>query len=315
MARLAAAGGNTPPASRVNLLCSSRRAESTTMIAQQTTISDRQLQTLADVVYKHCGITLHEGKRDLVQARIAKRLRANNCDDVKDYLDKLLADPKSGEFDELIDALSTNLTSFFRENDHFDYLRTVFLPALIARKSAKRDYKLRAWSAGCSSGEEPYTIAMTLLETVPNPGSWDIKLLATDISRPVLDKAKRGLYAKERIASVPPALRTKYFSAARAGAAEVMEVSGDLRHIIRFNYLNLMKPWPFDGPFDFIFCRNVMIYFDKSTQQRLVNRYHDVLDAGGLLFTGHSESLTGIKHPLGYIQPTIYVKGTGGAGS
>lgn len=280
------------------------------MVSDRADISDRQLATLSDVVYRHCGVDLRRGKKELVTARVAKRARAVGCTDLGEYLDGVLRDPGAPEFSRLIDALSTNLTCFFREGSHFIYLREQLLPGLVRQKESMGRRRIRAWSAGCSSGEEPYSIAMTVLDVLPDP--WDFKLLATDISHPVLETARRGVYSRQRVAEVPPPLRSRFLRPCPAQAQASVEVGPDLRDAIRFNYLNLMKPWPFQGPMDFIFCRNVMIYFDKPTQESLVNRFHDALAPGGTLFTGHSESLTGINHPFRYVAPTIYARGGGG---
>jgi len=269
-------------------------------------VSDRDFVMISDLVHQHCGINLHDGKRELVQARIAKKLRLGGFSTASQYIDHVLADKSGERFRDLVDSLSTNLTSFFRESNHFDFLSEQFLHTLIERKRKQHSTRIRAWSAGCSSGEEPYTLAITLLEAVEGQGSWDIKILATDISRKVLAIAQNGAYDKSRVEKVPPMLRSKYFMA--GPDREHVQVGTALRNTIRFNYLNLQEDWPFSGPFDVIFCRNVMIYFDKPTQQRLVNRFYDVLEGGGLLFTGHSESLTGINHKFNYVRPTIYVK-------
>jgi chemotaxis protein methyltransferase CheR len=223
----------------------------------------------------------------------------------------VLADTTGKEFSVLIDSLSTNLTSFFREGQHFDFLRNQFLPALMERKRAKHDFRVRAWSAGCSSGEEPYSIAITLLDAVQGQGRWDVKILATDISTSILEAARSGIYDTKRVDPVSPMQRQRYFLVSRTEDQKLFEVSQSLRDIVIFRYLNLMGSWPIDtrhGGLDFIFCRNVMIYFDKPTQRRLVNRFWDLLSSGGILFTGHSESLTGIEHKFRYVQPTIYAK-------
>ncbi len=272
-------------------------------------LTEHDYQKVGDMVHRHCGITLHDGKRELVKARIAKRLRATGHGSIPEYLKAVETDASGREFIELIDAMSTNLTSFFREENHFVHLRQAHLPTVIERKAKVRDRRLRVWSAGCSSGEEPYSLAMTILEALDGAGTWDVRILATDISTHVLRLASAGVYAGERLASVPAALRGKYFRAAPLddGAAG-FAASDALRNLIHFRHLNLMAPWPFNGPLDFIFCRNVMIYFDKPTQERLVGRYFDLLAPGGLLFTGHSESLTGINHRFKYVLPTIYRK-------
>lgn len=275
------------------------------MLTTDYALTEADFKRISDMVYKYCGINLHDGKMELVRARIAKRLRANGCNSASEYIDRVLADTSGEEFAVLIDAMSTNLTSFFRESDHFNHLTGKFLPPLIAKR---RNRRIRCWSAGCSSGEEPYTLAMVLQETFKDKGTWDIKILATDISTQVLRAARRGIYSPERLKNVPVPMRGQYFEEVQSGGEKMFQVTNSLREMIAFNRLNLMEKWPFSGPFDFIFCRNVMIYFDKPTQERLVNRYYDCLEPGGLLFTGHSESLTGISHRFKYVEPTIYGK-------
>jgi chemotaxis protein methyltransferase CheR len=282
-----------------------------TLTIQNVVLTERDFRKISDLVYEHCGINLHAGKKELVRARLAKRLRYGNFNTFSDYMKHVLADKTGKEFSILIDSLSTNLTSFFREEQHFEFLRDRFLPALMERKRTKRDFRIRAWSAGCSSGEEPYSVAITLLDTVQGQGRWDIKILATDISTSVLEVAKTGIYDKQRVEPVSRLQRQRYFLASHTEDQKVFEVSQSLRDIVIFKYLNLMGNWPIDtrrGGLDFIFCRNVMIYFDKPTQKRLVNRFWDLLSPGGILFTGHSESLTGIEHKFRYVQPTIYAK-------
>ncbi|MBN1806369.1 MAG: hypothetical protein JW837_14060 [Sedimentisphaerales bacterium] len=178
------------------------------------------------------------------------------------------------------------------------------------RKAKNHDFKIRGWSAGCSSGEEPYSIAITLLDAVEGHGRWDVKILATDISTSMLEVANMGVYEKKRVEPVSPLQRQKYLMQTQQNKESVFEVNKSLKDVIVFRYLNLMQEWPINpaGGVDFIFCRNVMIYFDKQTQENLVNRFWNVLAPGGVLFTGHSESLTGIQHKYKYIQPTIYIK-------
>ncbi len=277
-------------------------------VLDELTLSEREFRTISDLVYKHCGINLHAGKKELVRARLAKRLRQLRIRSFSEYIKYAVNDGSGNEFTTLIDALSTNLTSFFRESQHFDYLQKVFYPAMLKRKRANHNFKIRAWSAGCSSGEEPYTIAITLLDTVQGQGRWDVKVLATDISTKVLGKAKVGIYDQQRVAPLTPQQKQKYMKPKKIDRQMSYEVAGPLRDAVVFANLNLMSEWPVQGPVDFIFCRNVMIYFDKSTQERLVNRFWNLLGSGGILFTGHSESLTGIKHKFKYVQPTIYAK-------
>jgi chemotaxis protein methyltransferase CheR len=281
----------------------------------QTSISEKQFRKLCEVVHQHCGIDLRDGKQDLVRARIARQLRTRPNISAPEYLDSVMADPGGEEFAGLIDALSTNLTSFFREPAHFKHLTERLLPEIAQQKKTTRNNRIRGWSAASSSGEEPYSMTISLLDALEQfggAGCWDLKILATDISRNVLRTAIRGIYDAGRVQSVPAPLRGKYFASAenRAGNSGDLQfqVSQEVRQRVIFNYLNLIEAWPFSGPFDFIFCRNVMIYFDKPTQEKLVNRFWGCLEKGGVLYTGHSESLTGIAHRFKYVQPTIYRK-------
>jgi chemotaxis protein methyltransferase CheR len=277
------------------------------LLTDNIVLSEQDFRLISETVYNHCGINLHMGKKELVRARLAKLLRIKGFTSFSAYIEFAMADASGEEFTTLIDALSTNLTSFFRERQHFDFLERDFLPQLIGRKLKAKSQRIRVWSAGCSSGEEPYSIAITILEKLP-AGQWDAKVLATDIATSKINIAKRGLYDSVRIESVPPAVRGKYFVRTGRGDDKQYEVTDALRDTVCFKYLNLMEAWPVKGPVDFIFCRNVMIYFDKPTQEKLVNRFWEMLDSGGVLFTGHSESLTGIKHAFKYVQPTIYAK-------
>ncbi|MHC4637257.1 MAG: CheR family methyltransferase [Planctomycetota bacterium] len=279
-----------------------------TLIMRDVVLSEKDFHKISQLVYDHCGINLHGGKKELVRARLAKRLRLGKFRTFPEYMRHVLEDKTGKEFSVLIDSLSTNLTSFFREPQHFEFLQSRFIPALLEQKRKERNFKIRAWSAGCSSGEEPYSIAIVLHEAVQGRGRWDIKVLATDISTSILEIAKTGIYDTERIKPVPSIQRQRYLVPHRSNGQKVLEVSKTLRDTVVFRYLNLMKDWPIKGPLDFVFCRNVMIYFDKPTQSRLINRFWDLLDSGGILFTGHSESLTGIEHKFKYIQPTIYMK-------
>jgi chemotaxis protein methyltransferase CheR len=270
--------------------------------------SERDFQTISRLVYETCGIHLHMGKRELVRARLAKLLRQGRFDSFADYIHHVEQDTSGQELIQLIDAISTNLTSFFRENDHFVYLQNEYLSACLARKHEQRSYRLRVWSAGCSSGEEPYTIGIVLSEVLPSDRPWDVKILATDISTRVLGIAREGVYDEQKVKSVPKLLKQRYLHRQPGSTDRMYQVSDSLKDMILFRRLNLQEPWPVKGPIDVIFCRNVMIYFDKQTQQRLIERFWEVLAPGGVLFTGHSESLTGIAHSFKYVQPTIYSK-------
>jgi chemotaxis protein methyltransferase CheR len=275
-------------------------------------IDEKQFRKLCDLVYKHCGINLHDGKQELVRARVARQLRSKGLCSASEYLNGVMRDPQGEEFADLIDALSTNLTSFFRESKHFTYLSDTLLPKIMDRQRRGQSNRIRGWSAACSTGEEPYTLAITMLETLGDTRAWDARILATDISRNVLKTAVVGKYDFTRVKTIPETLRNRYFRQLDGETGQDgnrrMQASREIRSMVTFNYLNLIDRWPFTGPFDFIFCRNVMIYFDKQTQERLVNRFWQCLEPGGVLFTGHSESLTGIAHRFEYVQPTIYMK-------
>jgi len=266
-------------------------------------ISEAQFTAISELTYRVCGINLQSGKQGLVKTRLAKRLQTVGASDFDAYLEYLQDDASGAEMVAMLDALTTNKTSFFRENQHFDYLRREVLPPLVGSSSP-----LRIWSAGCSTGEEPYTLALLLHEEVPNLKQRNARILATDISTRVLAKAREGVYDEAVVRDIPPHLLGKHFTCVRTSAPRAFRVSGELQSLIRFARLNLMEPWPMRGPFDVIFCRNVMIYFDRPTQQRLVQRYWELLRPGGHLFVGHSESLTPLEHRFRYVQPAVYVK-------
>lgn len=277
-------------------------------LSNDLALTEEDFQRISDVIYQHCGINLHDGKKSLVRARLAKLLRMSKCRSFKEYIDYVLSPEGQGEFSSLVDSLSTNLTSFFREKNHFDFLTGTHLNRLCKEKEKTSPLKIRAWSAGCSSGEEPYTLAITLLDYFSNRGPWDIKILATDVSTRMLEKAQMGTYDRERVAPLSPEQLRQYMVPNTMEGRKVYQVSAALKNRIKFRYLNLMEKWPFDIAFDFIFCRNVMIYFDKKTQEKLVNRFWEYLDKGGILFVGHSESLAGIQHKYKYVLPAIYQK-------
>ena len=263
-------------------------------------LTPAQFACITDMLYEHAGIRMRDGKAGLVRSRLAKRLRRLNLPDFDAYLAHVDREPDRREFAEMIDALTTNKTSFLREVSHFDFLRDEVLPALKG--------PIRIWSAGCSSGEEPYTLAMLLNATINPHGLRDARILATDISHRVLATAKGGAYPIDVMADVPSPWLQRYWKRAQASGRDVFEAGPALRRLVHFAKLNLMEKWPMQGPFDAILCRNVMIYFDKRTQQTLVERYYGLLKPGGHLFVGHSESLTGLTHRFRYVQPAVYVK-------
>lgn len=264
-------------------------------------LSEKHFKAICDIVYDTSGICLKEGKKALVRARLVKRLRALDFADFRDYIDYLQGEGGAGELPHMIDVMTTNKTGFFRERDHFDFLAERVLDKLSGRK-------LRFWTAACSSGEEPYTLAITLLENLPDMGSRDVKILATDISFRMLEKGKAGLYGADSLASMDRTLLSRYFDLVRKEHPKQFRIKEQVRNLVHMGYLNLLEPWPMKGPFDVIFCRNVMIYFDKVTQQRLIDRFWHLVAPGGHLFVGHSEGLSTINHRFRYVRPAVYVK-------
>ncbi len=278
-------------------------------VLQSTGLTEAQFGKIKTLVKDICGISLGSGKKELVKARLNKRLRALGLANYDEYIKFLRNDRAGNELTSMLDAISTNLTSFFREADHFEYLGQKVLKRMAADAAAgKAENRLRIWSAGCSSGEEPYSIAITVCDNIPNLKVWDVAILATDLSTRVLDRAKEGVYTAERIKTVNPQLRGRCFRCIQSRPDRIYQVNETLRSLMHFSRLNLMGDWPMRGSFDVIFCRNVMIYFDKPTQGRLVERFWEILAPGGTLFIGHSESLTSLRHRFRYIQPTVYEK-------
>jgi chemotaxis protein methyltransferase CheR len=275
-------------------------------IQQQLELTDCDFQAIAKVVYDHCGINLKADKKELVRSRLARLVHQHKMTSYKDYLDFVLKDTSGSNFAAFINRISTNLTSFFREEHHFEYLRENVLPELIKKQVGT--VRIRAWSAGCSTGEEPYSLAITVAEALPNPAKANVRILASDISTSVLHTAMQGRYSMDRVATVPPAARNKYFTMQHEGANKVFAANPELKKMLIFKQINLMQKWPIATELDFIFCRNVMIYFDKPTQERLVGRFTELLKPGGYLFIGHSESLSSVNHQLKYVGPTIYGK-------
>ena len=266
-------------------------------------LSDAQFKKISTLMHDVCGINLRAGKEDLVRSRLLKRLQELGLDSFEGYMQRLKRDTSGEELAQLIDVLTTNKTSFFREHQHFDFLRDHVLPELVADGR-----KARIWSAGCSSGEEPFSIAILLAEKLPAAYGREPRILASDISTRMLAVARAATYDEAALKDMPARLRQKYFTCAHDKQPRSYRVNDDIRAMVRPARLNLMDPWPMSGPFDLIFCRNVMIYFDKPTQEKLVSRLWKVVRPGGHLFVGHSESLTTSRHDFRYVQPAVYVR-------
>jgi chemotaxis protein methyltransferase CheR len=268
---------------------------------------DSDYDFIRELVYNHSRINLGPDKKELVSARLGKRLRATNITSISDYC-RFLQEKESGdELAHLIDAISTNHTYFFRENEHFDFLVNTALPELGKRRTAERWPRCNVWSAACSSGEEPYSIAITLSQCLGASGAWPWRIEATDISHRILQRARIGIYREEAIKKVPAQLLRAHFQKGFGPQDGNYRVKPHLIEGVTFRQLNLLEgALPFTEPFQIIFCRNVMIYFDRATQTELVNKLARSLVPGGYLFVGHSESLSGIKHPLVMVKPAIY---------
>ena len=268
-------------------------------------LPDAEYEQIRAMIYDLCRLSFDKDKKPLVQYRLGKRLRDLGFSSYRQYLKFVKEQDGGEELTILINALTTNLTYFFREPDHYDFLtETVFKPYA----AGPRDARLRLWSAGCASGEEAYTVAMVMNESIPDLDRRDALILATDVSTRVLDIARRGDYPLERFKDTPAELRDKYFEPADQGGRARFRALPALTRLVRFRHLNLMDKWPMSNPMDVILCRNVMIYFDKATQQELVNRFYDALKPGGFLIVGHSETLTGVKHRFEHFRKTIHKK-------
>ena len=271
-------------------------------IEHEFELTDSEFKRLREIVHARTGIALSEAKRELVYGRLARRLRKLKLTSFAEYC-RLVESSESEELQELTNAITTNLTSFFRENYHFEQLAAEVLPQVTSKRAAAR--RMRLWSAGCSTGEEPYSISIVLREELARLANWDVKLLATDIDSKVVATAAEGAYASERFKGVPPERVRNWFQPI-AGRPDISAASAELKALITFKQLNLLDPWPMKGPFDVIFCRNVVIYFDKETQRGLFDRMADLQEPGGWLFIGHSENLHNVTRRYKLVGRTVY---------
>lgn len=242
---------------------------------------------IAAMLHDDAGIALHDSKATLVYSRLAKRLRALGLRTFRDYCALVASTDGIDERKRMLAALTTNVTRFFREPHHFDHLKTRVLPGLL--DEARRGGRVRLWSAGCSTGQEPYSLALTIAAMAPDAMNLDLKILATDIDTNVLAEAKEGLYGEEAISAVPSDLRQRWFVPAPEQNRRTWRVSDDLRRLVSFRELNLIGDWPMRGPFQVIFCRNVVIYFEEATQIRIWERFRRLMSPDAWLYIGHSE--------------------------
>jgi chemotaxis protein methyltransferase CheR len=274
-------------------------------------ISPNDFRKLSDAIYKYSGIHLPEGKRNLVEGRIRKRIRLLELDSFSEYVDYLFSDEGlMNEFTPLIDVVTTNKTDFFRENAHFNFMTDVALPELERmNKEYCRINDIKIWSAGCSTGEEPYTMVIVLNEYSAKSRNFGFSVFASDISTEVLKTAAAGIYEYEKIEFIPDEMKRKYFLKSKNPEKNLIRVMPEFRAMVKFERINLIEEsFPFSDIMDIVFCRNVLIYFDKPTQEKVIRFLLSRIRQGGFLFLGHSETTMGMKLPIERVASTIYRK-------
>ncbi|PWE57780.1 chemotaxis protein [Metarhizobium album] len=254
-------------------------------------LTRRDLSEIAAMIYADAGIYLNDSKASLVYSRLSKHIRTLGLSGFREYCQLVSSPAGAGPRREMLSHLTTNFTRFFRENHHFEHLKNDVLPELLTR--AKSGGRVRIWSAACSDGQEPYSIALTLLSVMPNAADYDIRILATDIDPKILALARAGVYDETALETVSPAMRKQWFREVDVSGRRKFQIDDRVKKLITFNELNLMAQWPFKGPFDVIFCRNVVIYFDEPTQMKIWSRFATNLPDGGYLYIGHSERVSG----------------------
>jgi chemotaxis protein methyltransferase CheR len=271
-----------------------------------TTLSRDDLGFIAQIVYEHAGIVIREHKEAMARGRLSRRVKALGMNSIAEYCAFLRRPEAADEITDLINALTTNHTAFFRERHHFDHLRRDALPALL-RPGGMRNGRIRIWSAACSSGEEPYSIAAIVRDVLGDRPGLDLRILATDIDTDILVRARAGSYSRDTIERMPSDLKPLLLhEVARTG--DDCTVSPRLKQFVTFNHLNLIERWPMRGAFDMIFCRNVFIYFDSRTKAAILDHFVELMHVGGWLYLGHSESLSQPHPRLRLIGRTIYEK-------
>jgi chemotaxis protein methyltransferase CheR len=274
-------------------------------------MSQAEFSRFSEFIMAQCGIKMPLSKKIMLEARLQKRLRSLGIPTFGQYYEHLKREGGDGELVHMLDAVTTNKTDFFREPTHFQFLGQTVLPEFLEEqeKMNSRERPFRVWSAGCSSGEEPYTLAMVLCDFAEQHPPFPFTVLATDLSTKVLDRARAAIYDEERVAAVPHAMKLKYLLRSKDRKQELVRIAPELRATVQFQRLNLMEETlSFSEPLDAIFCRNVIIYFDRATQERLLARLCRVLRSGGYLFLGHSESIHGFDLPLKRLVSTVHRK-------
>ncbi|MBO6793841.1 MAG: protein-glutamate O-methyltransferase CheR [Balneolaceae bacterium] len=267
-------------------------------ITAEDTLSKYDFERVRKIIFDYCGIDISPGKEALVQSRLTKRLRSLGITEYGEYLDLIESSKPKGEFLSFVDVLTTNKTSFYRENKHFEFIEKNIFPTMQGRS-------VKWWSAGCSSGEEPTTLAMNLLEAERSIRYRSVKILATDISRDVLHVAKSGTYASHKVNDIPVNYLNKYLTPQPDGSYKVKD---RVRNMITYGRLNLNDRWPLKGDFQMIMCRNVMIYFNRQTQEQIISKFRDLLEPNGYVFLGHSESMNAPALGFKNVAPAVYQK-------
>ena len=281
--------------------------ERPTVSQMEAKLTDRDFSRLSTFIHSFAGIRLTPAKKIMLESRLRRRIRALGMSGYAEYCDFVLGHGKAEETVHLIDVVTTNKTDFFREPQHFDFLVRQALPTLMREYGAGQSRTCMVWSAGCSSGEEPYTLAMVLSEFAERYRGFRSMVLGTDICTEVLEHAKRAIYTEDSIAPVPPALREKYLLRSKDRTRSLVRIAPFLRERVRFRHLNFLDgDFAVREPIDVVFCRNVFIYFDRSTQEQILNRFVKHLMPGGFVFLGHSETINGLDVPLVQVAPTIY---------
>lgn len=275
----------------MSLALDPRRSQEEILAGGEFPLTRKDLAEIAAMIYADAGIFLNETKASLVYSRLSKHIRQLGLRDFRSYCDLVSSPAGAAERREMLSFLTTNFTRFFRENHHFDHLRTEVLPGLVSR--VKAGGRARIWSAASSDGQEPYSIALTALSVLPNIADYDFKILATDIDPKILAAARLGAYDEASLETVSPQMRKQYFQQVVIDGKQKWQVTEPVKRLITYNELNLMANWPFKGKFDVIFCRNVVIYFDEPTQMRIWSRFSELLPEGGHLYIGHSERVSG----------------------
>ena len=265
-------------------------------------IKDKQFDKFTKLIYEKLGIHITEAKREMIQSKVSKLMRAVNIECFDEYYDFLLSNNKTGHWSKFVDEITIHKTNFFREDNHFEFIRNKLDSIFKHNPRILRNNEIRVWSSACSNGKEAYTLAIVLKEYLPS--YMNIKILATDVSPGIIEKAQKAVYTLDPEDMINPYFLEKYFN--RVGSE--YEVVQELKDLVTFRSFNLMDNFPFKNTFDIIFCRNVMIYFNFETQEELIKKFYNVLPTGGLLFIGHSESLNQKKYKFEYIQPTIYMR-------